>query len=242
MGLWAVKGPSLYAQEGGENPIGDLQRRFEADSTQPSSCADLVDVETALERTPVLAGEAVRAAVVLTVRDGWHVNAHWPTYDYLIGTEVTWDAIPNLEVHALRYPAPKTLALDFADDVIDVHEGTAVIFAQVRPAAEMAPGDRRVTAAVRVQACSDKTCLRPSTIRAPLTVPVAEASATPTPTGHSAFEGVSPVETAEPTIDRAATVAFLRTYGALLAGGLLLLGTIFILVIKGRGESRDASV
>jgi DsbC/DsbD-like thiol-disulfide interchange protein len=225
----------LYAQNE-ENPVGELQEQFEADSTLPSSSADLVSVETRLARTPVPVGESVRAAVVLTVEEGWHVNAHRPTYDYLIGTALDWSSASGLRVDNVEYPRPKRLPLDFAGDVIDVYEGSAPIFFDVRPADGAARGERRLTGRLRVQACNDKTCLRPSTVRASLPVPVAPAGANAEPTGDPIFEE------AASTSMMGTLMPILRRHGFLIAGGVLVLGTVLVLLLVsayGTPEEQD---
>ncbi|MFB6249329.1 MAG: protein-disulfide reductase DsbD domain-containing protein [Salinibacter sp.] len=215
----------LHAQTGGDLPGGTLQPQSEADSTRPSSSADLVSTELRLAARPVPAGQAVDVALVARVREGWHINAHRPTFDYLIGTSVRWAGGPDLQVTGTRYPEPKALRLDFAGEAIDVYEGKAVISATVRPAPTAAPGERRLAGRLRVQACNDRTCLRPSTVRAQLSVPVAEAQARALPTGAAAFES-APTEPGG-----GSTWAFLRRYGALLAGGVLALGTVLVIVV-----------
>jgi thiol:disulfide interchange protein DsbD len=67
--------------------------------TLPSSSAELVTLETRLARRPVPAGREIQAAVLLDVREGWHVNAHEPTLDYLIGTTIDWGSQPGLMVN-----------------------------------------------------------------------------------------------------------------------------------------------
>jgi DsbC/DsbD-like thiol-disulfide interchange protein len=223
----------LYAQNE-ESPVGELQEQFEADSTLPSSSAELVSVDTRLARTPVPAGEAVRAAVVLTVQKGWHVNAHRPTYDYLIGTALGWTFASDLSVENVEYPRPTRLELDFAGDAIDVYEGRVPIFFNVRPASGAAPGERRLTGRLRVQACNDRTCLRPSTVQVPLSIPVAEANATPTSTDDPLFEEASSGQVP------GALISVLRRHGLFLAGGVLALGTVLFLVVYSRLASRPA--
>jgi len=220
----------LFAQNE-ENPVGELQKQFEADSTLPSSSADLVSVETRLARTPVPAGSEVRAAVVLDVKEGWHVNAHRPTYDYLIGTALDWSSGPDLSVDNVEYPRPKRLNLDFAGDVIDVYAGTAPIFFDVRPADGAAPGERHLTGRLRVQACNDKTCLRPSTVRASLPVSVAPADANAEPTGDPVFENATASTSIMSTV-----MPILRQYGVLIAGGVMVLGTVLVLLLVSPAE------
>lgn len=220
-GLWA---DPLHAQDE-TSPGGTLQQEAGTDSTGPSSSADLVSVDFRLAATPVPAGESVRAAAVLTVQDGWHVNAHRPTYDYLIGTALDWEPASEVAVDNVRYPSPKRFELDFAEDAIDVYQGTAPIFFDVRPAPDAAPGDRSLTGRLRVQACNDRTCLQPSTVNATLSVPVGEATASPSSTGDPIFEEADSAPT------WGATVSVLRQHGPFIAGGILALGTVLFLVL-----------
>lgn len=223
----------LYAQKTGSNPVEQLQQQFEADSTLPSSSAELVTVETRLAAKPVPLGESVQAAVVLDVREGWHVNAHRPTYDYLIGTALDWTSSSDVAVRNVRYPSPKRLQLDFAKDTIDVYEGAAPIFFDVRPAPSAKPGERRLTGHLRVQACNDRTCLRPSTVNVTLTVPVAEATATPTSSGDPIFEEARSART------WGTVVTVLRRHGLFIAGSILALGTVLFLVVHSRVSRRS---
>lgn len=181
----------LYAQNR-SNPLGTLQQQFEANSTRPSSSADLVTIETRLARTSAPADQETRAAVVLKIKEGWHVNAHEPTLDYLIGTTLDWGSQPGLMVNQIRYPEPTRLELGFAEETLEVYEGKVPIFLTVRPDASGDSGDRRLRGRLRVQACNDQTCLRPSTINVSVPVPVAETGAPTTAAHDSLFEAFSP--------------------------------------------------
>jgi thiol:disulfide interchange protein DsbD len=235
--LWVGSGGAepLYAQNKG-NPVADLQKQFEADSTRPSSSADLVSVDLRLAATPVPAGESVRAAAVLTVEDGWHVNAHQPTYDYLIGTALDWELPSDVTVENVHYPRPKRLELGFVEDAIEVYEGTAPIYFDVRSASVAAPGERRLTGRLRVQACNDQTCLRPSTVRASLRLPIASGGASAEPTGDPVFED-APVSTP----GASTLMPILQQYGLLIAGGVLVLGTALFLLLASVAESQEES-
>lgn len=57
--------------------------------SQANSSADVVNTEVLLSKKSVPVGSTVEAAVVLKISEGWHVNAHRPTLDYLIGTKVS---------------------------------------------------------------------------------------------------------------------------------------------------------
>lgn len=224
---WGLLPEYLQAQTAEDNPAGELQEQFEADSTRPSSSADLVSVEVRLAATPVPSGRSVKGALVLDVEEGWHVNAHRPTYDYLIGTTLEWTASSDVRVHNLEYPTPERFHFEFADDEIDVYQDSAPIFFDVAAAPNTKLGERRVHGRLRVQACNDRTCLQPSTIRSTLTVPVAGVNETPTSTGDPIFEQSG---------GKSTSINFgsvLRRHGLFLAGGALVFGTVLFLLVYG---------
>jgi thiol:disulfide interchange protein DsbD len=136
---------------------------------------------------PVPAGEPAQAAVVLTVREGWHVNAHEPPLDYLIGTTLDLTAPEDFDLNAPSYPAPKRLAFDFARDSLDVYAGCTPIFLSLRAHADSDPGPHPLTGTVRVQACNDQTCLRPATISVEIPVEVGAADAEAQPIHENLF-------------------------------------------------------
>lgn len=62
-------------------------------------------------------------------------------------------------------------------------------------------------------------------MRATLPVPVAEAGATPSPTGNPVFDETSP------TSMWGTVMPVLREHGPFIAGGVLVLGTVLFLVV-----------
>jgi len=224
----------LQAQSGGSNPLQSLQGQFEADSTLPSSSAELVSVEARLARTPVPAGSEVRAAVVLDVKEGWHVNAHEPTLDYLIGTTIEWESQPGLMVNQVQYPDPTRLSLDFAGEELDVYEGRSPVFLTLRPASSTERGERRLTGRLRVQACNDQTCLRPSTINVTVPVPVSEPGAETTASADTLFDSFTTAQASSGGKTQGASLQLPTSAGevaALFQGGGMILGFGIIFLV-----------
>lgn len=81
--------------------------------------------------------------LVLDIASGWHVNAHHPGPDWLIGA--------GLEGATAVWPEGEVLAAGFADEPIRVYSGRVVL-----PLSDMA-GIVRLT----LQTCSDQICLQP---------------------------------------------------------------------------------
>ena len=98
-----------------------------------------------------------RIVITLRVDDGFHINANPASQPYLIPTSVSF---PDLSPARVVYPQPVTFKPKFADDVLDVYEGTVSIMAFFASAElEEIP---RLRAIVTVQACSDRICFAPA--------------------------------------------------------------------------------
>ncbi len=83
--------------------------------------------------------------LVMEIAEGWHVNAHAPGPDWLIGAAVAGaDA---------EWPEGREVALGFTEDKLRVYEGRLDL--------GLTPnGD---TLALTLQVCSDSLCLEPET-------------------------------------------------------------------------------
>ena len=113
----------------------------------------------ALEPIGVDAGEA-RLEAVVTIDPGWHVQAHVPTFDYLIPTVLRLELPPGAGEAAIDYPQPIRYKFGFAEEELDVYEGTLRFPVRFR-LPPGAAGALPVTATLRYQACDDKSCLPP---------------------------------------------------------------------------------
>lgn len=98
------------------------------------------------------------ARITLQVKPGWHINAHQPLQEYLIGTEVT--VTGPREVTAIRYPVPKRQVLGFERSELALLEGHVSI--DITFDAVLQPEAPQI--ALNLQACNDTTCLAPETL------------------------------------------------------------------------------
>lgn len=115
----------------------------------------------AADRSAYLPGETARVAARLEIAAGWHLQAHVPTYDYLIPTTLGVEAPAGWPAAEVDYPAPVRYKFAFAEDELDVLEGTERIVAQLAVPAAAAAGPVRLTLHLRYQACDDRQCLPP---------------------------------------------------------------------------------
>jgi suppressor for copper-sensitivity B len=211
-----------------------------------------------LEPIAVENGEAHVAAVV-EIEDGWHVQAHVPTYDYLIPTELRLDLPPGAGEPAIDYPAPVRYKFGFADDELDVYEGTLRIPVRFALPASAGPAVR-VAATLRYQACDDRSCLPPGETTAAATVAVGTGPAVPVPeptavaavaeppTGRDNADAPSTVEPtaapAGPATRSIAVVLLLALLGGLILNGMPCVLPILSLkvfgLVRASGESPAA--
>jgi thioredoxin:protein disulfide reductase len=128
------------------------------------SSASKVQVESKISVDKILAGSTFKAAVVLRIAEGWHINSHTPTYDYLIATSLELRQREGFIVTDLRYPDGKKLKFGFADDSLSVYAGAPTIFLTIKVSDKAAVGLDTLRAKLEVQSCNDQVCIAPASI------------------------------------------------------------------------------
>jgi len=179
--LWSVllAVSPLAAQQNGQNDstpsLGELQSQFQGNTPQARNSAGKVSLEPKLSQNIVPAGSSFRAAVVLDIEEGWHINAHEPTLDYLIGTTLSLDETSGFSIIGTQYPEAEMLTFDFADDALAVYEKETPVYLNIQTSDTLEPGSYTLKGRARVQACNDKVCLAPATINLSIPVDVSPA-------------------------------------------------------------------
>lgn len=147
-------------------------------SAQPSLADKKITVAPALLAEGVQQGSTVRAAVRVTIANGWHINSHTPTFDYLIGTELKFPSNPKFSVLNIHYPSGKKITLGFSEQPIGLYEGTITIDVAFKIANNHSIGSDTIRGTLTAQACNNQTCLAPVDINVVLPVHVVAATAT----------------------------------------------------------------
>ncbi|HUO86922.1 MAG TPA: thioredoxin family protein [Thermoanaerobaculia bacterium] len=118
-------------------------------------------LETFADRTAYRPGSEALVAAVVVIDDHWHVNAHRPTYDYLIPTTLTVTPPSGWSEPSIEYPAAVRRTFAFAGEPLDVYEGKVVIRSRVPVPADAGEGRYPLAVRLRYQACDDDSCLPP---------------------------------------------------------------------------------
>lgn len=131
---------------------------------QPIGSASKIKISTKLSVDKVVAGSTFKAAVLITIADGWHVNSNTPASDYLIGTKLELNQKPDFTFGNIIYPRGENIKLAFSEEPLSVYEKKIKIFFTITVSEHAKPRTDTIKATLTVQACSDKICLAPSEI------------------------------------------------------------------------------
>ena len=132
-------------------------------SSPPAGAPPKIGLALFADRDRYGAGEVARIAARIDIPRGWHVNSHWPTFDYLIPTTLRLTG-PGVEVIEIRYPPGEMKAFAFtSDQELSIYEGDVAVIATVSVSAQTR-ASVPVTGTVSYQACSDRVCLPPTRI------------------------------------------------------------------------------
>jgi DsbC/DsbD-like thiol-disulfide interchange protein len=106
----------------------------------------------------------VRAAVVVEVLPGYHINDHHPSLDYLIPTEVKLEPSKQVTVNDITYPKGELKRFAFSDTPLSVYEGTARVDVALQIEPKTLPGKYEFKGKLAYQACNDHACLPPTSV------------------------------------------------------------------------------
>lgn len=164
--LMAAWPPVAAAQFGpsASNPFGDLP------SDEPK-----VTFETYLSATGVRPGEQIVLAITADMAEGWHIQQHQPSEDWMIPTTLDLRGLPSGVTYGdIQWPEPKAMPYDLGDgpQMFDFYADGATFFVKVSVGQTVEPGAYEAVAAVTYQACDDTRCLEAQTAELPFTVNV----------------------------------------------------------------------
>jgi uncharacterized protein YyaL (SSP411 family) len=127
-----------------------------------------VVAEAFLSSLRVAPGGEVDLALRLTIEDGWHVNSNAPGAGYLVATSVGMGQGGPVKLKETTYAQGRKAMLGLSSEPIPVYEGTVWIRSGIVASAGAEPGRARVVVTIRAQACNDRECIAPATLRLPV--------------------------------------------------------------------------
>ncbi|MBI5834544.1 MAG: hypothetical protein HZB16_19775 [Armatimonadetes bacterium] len=124
----------------------------------PANASREVSLSAALAE-PVKPGEDAVINVTLTMNDPWHIYANKPGSEAVIPTEVVPTLPAGCAVKSIVYPDGKLVTA--AGEQVMVYAETVTIKLTISTPANL-PAGAKAALSVRLQACDDNSCLRPT--------------------------------------------------------------------------------
>src|ERR1700746_900143 len=113
--------------------------------SQIPAARDVVKPAAYTSFEPVARGKEMQIAVVMKIRDGYHVNARETTFDYLIPTDLKADAPAGFKTGAVEYPKGMLHKFNFTKDKpLNVYTDTVVLRLPVTVAMDAPLGDQHI--------------------------------------------------------------------------------------------------
>jgi thioredoxin:protein disulfide reductase len=148
---------------------------------------EIVQPSAYVSLAPVPRGRAFEIAVVAHIHTGYHINAHKPTLDYLIPTEVTPTLPQGITLIEAVYPEGQMMKFPFSPTQLKVYEGDASIRLRLRAAPDAPLGSQDISLQLGYQACNDRSCLPPVKIPVKAHLEIAPAGSVASPTHPEIF-------------------------------------------------------
>jgi suppressor for copper-sensitivity B len=174
--------------------------------------------ELVTDRSAHEPGSTAQIAAFVHVDDGWHVNSHIPSDEYLIPTELSVALPAGWPEATYSYPTGKTQTFTFAELPLSVYDGQFRILATVEIPADVPTGPLELEVGLRYQACDDTSCLAPVETAKAITLMIGPGGV---PTHTAAFDTPAGEEPAAPAVVKSAQSLWSILLLALL-GGLIL--------------------
>jgi hypothetical protein len=155
---------------------------------QVPSPKDVVAPTAFASYDPVARGKEFQIAVVMKIRDGFHVNARKKSAEYLIATDLKTDGATGFKIGEVTYPEGELHTFTFSKTPLNVYEHTIVLKVPVTALPDAPIGAQHIPLKLKYQACNNEVCLPPVTLPVDATVNVTETAGAAHPAHPDVFQ------------------------------------------------------
>ena len=125
---------------------------------------------------PAGRGSRFEIAVVAKIRNGFHINAHEKSEDYLIATDLRAEVPAGFQAGEVTYPKGSLHTFTFSKTPLNVYEDTITLRLPLTALGSAPVGLQHIPLKLRYQACSTEICLPPVTLSLDAPVNVAASA------------------------------------------------------------------
>ena len=158
-----------------------------ATNSQVPSGKDVVKPEVYASMEPAGRGGSFQIAVIMNIRQGFHVNAREKSEEYLIATDLKAQLPTGFTAGQVVYPKGQLVTFSFSKEPLNVYQGTVILRLPVSALTTAPLGQQHIALKLRYQACSTRDCLPPVTLPLDAAVNIAADAATAKPAHAEIF-------------------------------------------------------
>lgn len=159
-----------------------------ARSAQMPSGRDVVSPAAYVSLEPVARASNFRLAVVLKIRDGFHINARPASEEYFVPTDLRVEPPAGFQAGAVTYPKGQLRSFAFSKKPLNVYQDTVILRVPLTALANASLGPQHIPLKLRYQACSKEVCLPPVTLDVDARVNVAASANASRPVHPELFQ------------------------------------------------------
>ncbi len=145
-------------------------------SGQAAKESGAVQVKAHLSHESIRPGESFQVALVATIKPGLHINSHQPTDAFLVPTVFEFDETKGIIFSPVSYPKPRFKAFSFSKKKLSVYENKVAFFARGRLTEDVAEDTLVVSGILNYQACNDRSCFMPDSVKFKIPVKVVSSN------------------------------------------------------------------
>src|SRR5512139_3052333 len=108
----------------------------------------VVEVRSLVSRDAIAPGEMFKAAVVVKVQAGYHINDNAPLDEFMIPTTLVFEDHPDFEVVEVLFPKGRRARFAYSEVDLVVYEGEVVLGVLLKAKDSAAPGDKTIKASL----------------------------------------------------------------------------------------------
>ena len=155
------------------------------------SGADIVKVQPLVSQDAAYAGGEIQIALSVEVAANYHVNAHIPSEEFLLPTEVKFNPMEGIGIGKINYPKAKMHSFAFSENDLAVYDGKFVIHTKLSFSPNFSLGETQISGVLSYQGCNDQVCLAPAKIPFELLVKIVAPNEKVNEINKKVFAGLS---------------------------------------------------
>lgn len=143
-------------------------------------------------------GDVIHAALKVRLEDHFHVQSNQPADEFSVPTALEITPPAGFTLREIVYPKSTPFAVEGFDEPLQVFDSEFVIGVALQAASDVAPGTHPLQAELHYQACNDKICLPPDSVKTQAQIKIVADDAPIAKTDNPIFNQITFSEDPEP--------------------------------------------